>query len=145
MNVTATEVDTQAKDVEARNLDLYYGDFLAVKDVNVRVPPQKITALIGSSGCGKSTFLRAINRMHELIPGAYVEGTIIVAGEDIYRPDVDATWIHCDGAPGAPDGRAVLGARPDLDDRRRATDGRAEAQLHDRHRHPQHAAGDPRE
>jgi len=94
MTVAATTVETQAKDVEARDLNLYYGDFLAVKDVNVRLPPNKITALIGSSGCGKSTFLRAINRMHELIPGARVEGQIVVAGEDIYGADIDPTLIR---------------------------------------------------
>ena len=92
--MAATTVETQAKDVEARDLNLYYGDFLAVKDVNVRLPPNKITALIGSSGCGKSTFLRAINRMHELIPGARVEGQIVVAGEDIYGADIDPTLIR---------------------------------------------------
>jgi phosphate transport system ATP-binding protein len=79
MSVTATMPQTQAKEIEARNLNLYYGDFLAVKDVNVRIPPNKVTALIGSSGCGKSTFLRSINRMHELIPGARVEGDVTVA------------------------------------------------------------------
>jgi phosphate transport system ATP-binding protein len=94
MTVTVTVVKTQAKDVEARNLNLYYGDFLAVTDVNVRLPPNKITALIGSSGCGKSTFLRSINRMHELIPGARVEGQVTVAGEDIYGEDIDPTWIR---------------------------------------------------
>jgi phosphate transport system ATP-binding protein len=94
MTVAATVVETQAKDVEARDLNLYYGDFLAVTEVNVRIPPNKITALIGSSGCGKSTFLRSINRMHELIPGARVEGQIVVAGEDIYGEDIDPTWIR---------------------------------------------------
>jgi phosphate transport system ATP-binding protein len=94
MTVTATMVEAGAKDVEARNLNLYYGDFLAVKEVNVRIPQNKITALIGSSGCGKSTFLRSINRMHELIPGARVDGEIIVGGEDIYADDIDPTWIR---------------------------------------------------
>jgi phosphate transport system ATP-binding protein len=94
MTVTGTAVETGAKDVEARNLNLYYGDFLAVKEVNVRIPPNKVTALIGSSGCGKSTFLRSINRMHELIRGARVDGEIIVGGEDIYGDDVDPTWIR---------------------------------------------------
>jgi phosphate transport system ATP-binding protein len=92
MSVTAT--DTRAKDVEARNLNLYYGDFLAVKDVNIRIPPNRITALIGSSGCGKSTFLRSINRMHELVRGARVEGQIVVDGMDIYGPEVDPTEIR---------------------------------------------------
>ena len=59
----------QAKTVEAQDLNLYYGDFHAVQDVNVTIEPNKVTALIGSSGCGKSTFLRSLNRMHELIAG----------------------------------------------------------------------------
>jgi phosphate transport system ATP-binding protein len=92
--MSATAVEAQAKDVEARNLNLYYGDFLAVKDVNVRLPSNRITALIGSSGCGKSTFLRAVNRMHELIPAARVEGDVIVGGEDVYGEDVDPTWVR---------------------------------------------------
>ena len=101
--MSATVVKSQAKDVEARNLNLYYGDFLAVKDVNVRIPSNRITALIGSSGCGKSTFLRSINRMHELIPGARVEGDVIVGGEDVYGEDVDPTWVRSqiDGVPAA--------------------------------------------
>jgi phosphate transport system ATP-binding protein len=92
--VTASVVESRAKDVEVQNLDLYYGDFLAVKGVNIRIPPSKVTAFIGSSGCGKSTVLRSMNRMHELIPGARVDGKIIVGGEDIYGDNVDPTWIR---------------------------------------------------
>jgi phosphate transport system ATP-binding protein len=94
MSVSAVAVETRAKDVEVRNLNIYYGDFLAVRDVNVRIPPNRISALIGSSGCGKSTFLRSINRMHELVAGAHVEGEIILDGLDIYGEDIDPTWIR---------------------------------------------------
>jgi phosphate transport system ATP-binding protein len=83
-----------AKTVEVRNLNLHYGDFLAVEDVNMTIQPNKVTALIGSSGCGKSTFLRSINRMHELVDGARVDGTITVEGQDIYAPDVDPVAVR---------------------------------------------------
>jgi phosphate transport system ATP-binding protein len=83
-----------AKTVTASNLNLYYGKFLAVKDVNVTIEPNKVTALIGSSGCGKSTFLRSINRMHELIPGAYAEGEILLDDVDIYASDADPVAVR---------------------------------------------------
>ncbi len=89
-----TTPQAKPKDVEVRDLHLYYGDVLAVKGINVRIPPNRITALIGSSGCGKSTFLRSINRMHELVRGARVEGQIVVDGVDIYGPHVDPTAIR---------------------------------------------------
>jgi ABC-type phosphate transport system ATPase subunit len=67
-------VSTTGKTVEINGLNLFYGKFHAVKDVNMRVPGNRVTAFIGSSGCGKSTVLRSINRMHELVPGAYAQG-----------------------------------------------------------------------
>ena len=63
-----------AKTIEAKEVNLFYGDFHAVENVNMTIEPNKVTALIGSSGCGKTTFLRSLNRMHELTPGASVEG-----------------------------------------------------------------------
>jgi phosphate transport system ATP-binding protein len=83
-----------AKSISATNLDLYYGNFLAVKDVNIKIEPNKVTALIGSSGCGKSTFLRSLNRMHEVIPGARVEGKVVVDGQDLYGADVDPVDVR---------------------------------------------------
>ncbi|MGI8731305.1 MAG: phosphate ABC transporter ATP-binding protein PstB [Solirubrobacteraceae bacterium] len=83
-----------AKRVEVADLDLYYGSFHAVKSVNMTIQPNKVTALIGSSGCGKSTFLRSLNRMHELVAGARVEGRVILDGQDIYAPDVDAVAVR---------------------------------------------------
>src|SRR3954453_20685492 len=62
-----------AKTLETREVNLFYGDFHAVEDVTMRVEPNKVTALIGSSGCGKTTFLRSLNRMHELTASARVE------------------------------------------------------------------------
>ncbi|WP_124038958.1 phosphate ABC transporter ATP-binding protein PstB [Neoactinobaculum massilliense] len=83
---------TQGIQVTGENI--YYGDFLAVRNVNVTIQPHAITALIGPSGCGKSTFLRTLNRMHEVIPGAHVEGSVKIDGEDIYAPGVDPVKVR---------------------------------------------------
>jgi phosphate transport system ATP-binding protein len=80
--------------IEISNLNLYYGDFHAVRDVSVTLRRNRVTALIGSSGCGKSTFLRSINRMHELVPGARVEGAVRVEGDDIYASGVDPVSVR---------------------------------------------------
>jgi len=90
----AAITEVAAKSVTASNLNLYYGKFLAVQDVNIQIQPNKVTALIGSSGCGKSTFLRSINRMHELIPGAYAEGEILLDDVDIYASDADPVAVR---------------------------------------------------
>jgi phosphate transport system ATP-binding protein len=83
-----------AKQVELKDVDVYYGDFLAVQDVTLTIPPRAVTAFIGPSGCGKSTVLRTINRLHELLPGARVEGQVLLDGEDIYAPHVDPIWVR---------------------------------------------------
>ncbi len=85
---------TAGKTIEVSDLNLYYGAFHAVEGVSIRIAPNKVTALIGSSGCGKSTFLRSLNRMHELIPGATVEGSVVLDGEDIYGDDVDPVNVR---------------------------------------------------
>jgi phosphate transport system ATP-binding protein len=87
-------VETAAKTVNVTGLNLYYGSFLAVKDVNVTIEPNKVTALIGSSGCGKSTFLRSLNRMHELVAGARVEGEVALDDADIYADGVDPVSVR---------------------------------------------------
>ncbi|CAN5457273.1 phosphate ABC transporter ATP-binding protein PstB [soil metagenome] len=87
-------VDRQAKRVDAVNANLFYGDFHAVADVDVSFEPNKVTALIGSSGCGKTTFLRSVNRMHELTPGARVEGEMKIEGQNIYAPEVDPVEVR---------------------------------------------------
>ncbi len=96
--VTSTEPATKsgrgAKTIEARDVDLYYGDFHAVEGVTMTIAPNKVTALIGSSGCGKTTFLRSLNRMHELTPGARVEGHVSLDGEDIYAKGVDPVEVR---------------------------------------------------
>lgn len=80
--------------ITVEDLNIYYGDFLAVEDVNVQIMPRSVTALIGPSGCGKSTFLRTLNRMHEVIPGAYAKGRVQIDGEDIYDPRVDPVNVR---------------------------------------------------
>jgi phosphate transport system ATP-binding protein len=78
----------------ARDVDFYYGEFKALKQVSMDILPQKVTAMIGPSGCGKSTFLRCLNRMNDTIPGARTEGQILLAGEDIFAPDVDLAVLR---------------------------------------------------
>jgi phosphate transport system ATP-binding protein len=83
-----------AKRIDAKNLNIYYGRFLAVADVNFTIAPRSVTAFIGPSGCGKSTVLRTINRMHEVIAGATVQGEVLLDGEDIYGEAVDPVNVR---------------------------------------------------
>ena len=83
-----------AQRIDVKDLNIYYGSFLAVADVNMSIEPRSVTALIGPSGCGKSTFLRSLNRMHEVIPGARVEGTIAMDGIDLYGAAVDPVAVR---------------------------------------------------
>ncbi|HEY0358754.1 MAG TPA: phosphate ABC transporter ATP-binding protein PstB [Mycobacteriales bacterium] len=83
-----------AKSIDISGLDVYYGDFLAVADVSMTVEPRSVTAFIGPSGCGKSTLLRTLNRMHEVTPGARVEGKVLLDGEDIYASAVDPVNVR---------------------------------------------------
>ena len=76
------------------NLKAWYGETLALKGVNLLVPPKSVMAAIGPSGCGKSTFLRCLNRMHELIPGARAEGTLLLDGEDLLSRQVDPVMLR---------------------------------------------------
>jgi phosphate transport system ATP-binding protein len=80
--------------VEARNLQVYYGDFRAIKDVDLKIEPRKITAIIGPSGCGKSTMLRSFNRMNELVPTAHAEGEVLFHGQNIYAEGIDAVEVR---------------------------------------------------
>jgi len=83
-----------AKSIHVSDLDIYYGDFKAVEGVTLSIPARSVTAFIGPSGCGKSTFLRSLNRMHEVIPGARVEGKIVIDGQDMYGADVDPVAVR---------------------------------------------------
>ena len=80
--------------IEAKNLNLWYGAHHALLDVNIQIPEHEITALIGPSGCGKSTFLKTLNRMNDLVEGIRIEGEVNYAGQNIYDPSVDTTWLR---------------------------------------------------
>ena len=80
--------------IEAKGLELYYGDNHALKSVSLKIPENRITALIGPSGCGKSTFLKTLNRMNDLVPGVRIEGEVLYNGENIYGKDVDVTRLR---------------------------------------------------
>jgi len=91
-NHAAEESTELAMSVE--NLNMYYGSFKALQDVSMIIRRNKVTALIGPSGCGKSTFIRGLNRMHEIVPGARVEGKVLLEGEDIYAGEVDPVRVR---------------------------------------------------
>jgi phosphate transport system ATP-binding protein len=80
--------------VETDKLNLFYGDFQALKDITLRIAPCRITALIGPSGCGKSTLLRTLNRMNDLIPEVRVQGRVSVLGMDLYAPGADLVRLR---------------------------------------------------
>ena len=80
--------------IEINDLNAYYGKFLAVEGVSMDIAPRSVTAFIGPSGCGKSTLIRTLNRMHEVIPGAYVDGEVLVDGNNLYGPGVDPVSVR---------------------------------------------------
>ena len=77
-----------------RNLNLYYGDNHALKEINMEIRPNAVTALIGPSGCGKSTLLKTLNRMNDLVENVRIEGEVLLDGEDIYGKEVDTTVLR---------------------------------------------------
>src|SRR3954463_9341767 len=83
-----------SKRIDVKNLNVYYSKFLAVEDVNINIDAKSVTAFIGPSGCGKSTFLRTLNRMHEVIPGARVEGEVLLDGDNLYGQGVDPVTVR---------------------------------------------------
>lgn len=80
--------------IEVKNVNLFYGDFQALKNVSMDMPENKITAFIGPSGCGKSTLLKSLNRMNDLVDGVKITGEITLDGEDIYAPKVDVNELR---------------------------------------------------
>lgn len=80
--------------IQAKNLDLWYGQNHALHGVNIEIPEHEITAFIGPSGCGKSTFLRTLNRMNDLIPSVRITGEVNFRGQNIYDSGVDPTWLR---------------------------------------------------
>ena len=82
--------------IDVNHLNIFYGDFLAVEDVNINIEANKVTAFIGPSGCGKSTVLRTLDRMHEIIPGAHCEGEVLLEGKNLYDKDIDPVAVRRD-------------------------------------------------
>ena len=86
--------NTNVPVISAKDLNLWYGDFKALKSISLDVGEREITALIGPSGCGKSTFLKTLNRMNDLVPGIKITGSVQYRGQEIYAPNVDVTWLR---------------------------------------------------
>src|SRR5690349_2555444 len=80
--------------IDVTDLDFYYGPRRVLEQIRVRIKPNEVTALIGPSGCGKSTFLRSLNRMNDIVPGARVDGTILIDGRDIYASSIDVVDLR---------------------------------------------------
>ena len=80
--------------IETAGLNLYYGDFLALEDINIKIPQQNVTAIIGPSGCGKSTLLRCFNRMNDLVEQIKVQGKIIIDNQNILDPQTDLIFLR---------------------------------------------------
>lgn len=83
-----------SKKIEVRNLNLFYGEVQALKNVNIQIPANSITAFIGPSGCGKSTFIRVLNRMNDLIDGVRINGEVYIDDQEIYQPEVDVVALR---------------------------------------------------
>ena len=79
---------------EVKNMDLYYGSFHALKNINIAIPEKEVTAFIGPSGCGKSTFLKSLNRMNDLVEGCRISGDILLDGQDIFARDMELTDLR---------------------------------------------------
>ena len=87
---------------EISGLDLYYGDFHALKDINLNLEEKNITAFIGPSGCGKSTLLKTLNRMNDLVEGCKITGKVLLDGQDIYAKGIDSNPAAQKGGHGVP-------------------------------------------
>ena len=94
LSSTTTTTKPGKNAIQTQNLNVYYGDFMAVKDVSLNFEERKITAMIGPSGCGKSTVLRALNRMNDLVPSAHMDGKVLFHGHNIYEPDIDPVEVR---------------------------------------------------
>jgi phosphate transport system ATP-binding protein len=91
---TSAPQETAQQKIEVSDLNVYYGDNHALKDVDLAIPERRVTALIGPSGCGKSTFLRCLNRMNDMIEGCRIEGLVALDNIDIYAPAVDPVYLR---------------------------------------------------
>ncbi len=90
----APTTNAQPPKIDVSGVNFYYGANRVLQDIALKIQPNQVTAFIGPSGCGKSTFLRSLNRMNDIIPGARVEGTVLVDGVDIYAPSVDVVALR---------------------------------------------------
>ncbi len=90
----AGRTEARGGGMSVKDLSAYYGSFKAITDVSMEIQQHKVTAFMGSSGCGKSTFVRCLNRMHEVASGGKVEGEVLLQGEDIYARDVDPVQVR---------------------------------------------------
>ena len=95
-------METFTSKIETSELNLFYGDFQALENVNMRVPERNVTSIIGPSGCGKSTLLRCFNRMNDLVEGIRMEGKIIIDGQNILDPATDLIGLAQKGGNGFP-------------------------------------------
>ncbi len=93
-NATGSTHDDVTAKLSVQDLNFYYGNFQAIKDVSMEIPANQVTAYIGPSGCGKSTLLRCFNRMHDLYPGLKTEGGILLDGHDIHASGVDINLLR---------------------------------------------------
>ena len=87
-------MQNRADKIVTQNVNLYYGDNHALKDISLNIEESKITALIGPSGCGKSTYLKTLNRMNDLVENVKITGKVLLDGEDVYGPGVDVTLLR---------------------------------------------------
>src|SRR5947199_3258986 len=83
-----------AKRIDGKDLNIYYGKFRAAADFTFTIAPRSVTAFIGPSGCGKTTVLRTLNRMHEVTPGARMQGTVLLDDDDIYGSGIDPVGVR---------------------------------------------------
>ena len=89
----AMEIERPVK-IDVEHLNFYYGPKRALEDISIKLRANLVSAFIGPSGCGKSTFLRTLNRMNDIIPGARVEGTVLIDGVNIYDPSLDIVGLR---------------------------------------------------
>lgn len=94
MRLAEKAVNAAETKIAARNVQVYYGDSHAIKDVDIDIADRTVTAFIGPSGCGKSTFLRCLNRMNDTIRGTHAAGQVFFDGKDIYAPAVDVVELR---------------------------------------------------
>ena len=94
MSATGRSSHIEQDKIVIEHLNLWYGSFQALKDINLRLPANEITAFIGPSGCGKSTLLKSLNRMNDLVEGCRIEGTVTLDGEDIFSRKMDVNLLR---------------------------------------------------